>query len=1194
MQYRKYFHLHIRVVGVLTVLIWAAAFAFIMAFTALPASAAPGDVIITPSQDMIFQELPVEVETELGPAGSLKQAPLWKEIAEVLKNPYEIICTPADNIFGQTCVSTTERRPGFGTPMPPLNVYPYNYVVQTGQPLRLRTSDGEVSWDQPGPLFAPGDLPVDELTTREIIGYLVVDEDNNLVVSNPDENVLIPPDGTIVAVPGVNDDGMLIDIDGNVITELEEPVNENHFFKNREAAELLGKSLFWDMQIGSDGVQSCGSCHFHAGVDNRTRNQLNPGHLGGDLTLQVTGPNTDVVASDFPFHKLADPDIPGEPLLNPGNVVRDSNDVMSSMGVSIFKEFVDIPPIGNSSFGPPSPIGGIRPLLPDIGNIVPDPIPVMQGLRRIEPRHTPTFHAAAFNFDNFWDGRARFNFNGGSVFGATDPFHHIFVTVQGQLQPMTHPDEADIPLNQWTGGEAPVRIKFSSLASQAVGPPLSEFEMSFLGRNWGKIGKKMLQGRVVPLANQLVAVDDSVLGPYSNQGGSECIEESKPTAVGMPGLCTTYPDMIEDAFYDVLWNKTNKHLRIVPDVTDGFDSVRLDIFNGPADAMDTDQVTQMEANFSLFFGLAVQAYEQLTIPDDTPFDRFMDENPRAAFGVAQPGEQGTLLPEHIPGLVGPINLNSGFGEDELFGFDIFAGSNITAALPIGSDRNPDGFGSNPFLRTARCMLCHLGPEQSDHTINVNHGILISSTELELPPPGASEPTGPLALVTGFVLAEEVEEPAQDGVEVENRNFSIVEPATVANYAAELEPYAARIGLPSGIAFQDNGIYNVGLRPTDEDIGRGGDDPFGWPLALASLALKNLAGPDFEPCDTPGDICTGAMPNFDPDEGFGGGLYEETGGDMLYPGTTYTLQSINPGLEVEPALPLLPDYLAEWTNNLPAAEAHPQIDELAFAPNTITEVPVVEFGENQFGSDQNCIFVGDPNDPEDVAANDWGPRCPNVQSAVPNNFEPNLNGTYPFSNRVARNGAFKVPHLRNVELTGPYFHTGSYLTLRQVTDFYIRGGDFPITNSEDRDPNLVDVRVQAFGFGGTSELVPINIDGVPDSFSIYDAMPDSDHPNTPEPATSTPENAIESIVKFLLSLTDDRVKFERAPFDHPEIFVPIDGTAPENTGGRAAMAADPTFRQVPASGSGGIATALPNFLDISSTPVVGVDNDHFDR
>ena len=40
------------------------------------------------------------------------------------------------------------------------------------------------------------------------------------------------------------------------------------------------------------------------------------------------------------------------------------------------------------------------------------------------------------------------------------------------------------------------------------------------------------------------------------------------------------------------------------------------------------------------------------------------------------------------------------------------------------------------------------------------------------------------------------------------------------------------------------------------------------------------------------------------------------------------------------------------------------------------------------------------------------------------------------------GAFKSPGLRNVELTGPYFHTGGAETLEQVVEFYARNGDVP--------------------------------------------------------------------------------------------------------------------------------------------------------
>ena len=39
------------------------------------------------------------------------------------------------------------------------------------------------------------------------------------------------------------------------------------------------------------------------------------------------------------------------------------------------------------------------------------------------------------------------------------------------------------------------------------------------------------------------------------------------------------------------------------------------------------------------------------------------------------------------------------------------------------------------------------------------------------------------------------------------------------------------------------------------------------------------------------------------------------------------------------------------------------------------------------------------------------------------------------------GSFKSVGLRNIELTGPYFHNGGTATLEQLVDFYARGGDF---------------------------------------------------------------------------------------------------------------------------------------------------------
>lgn len=88
------------------------------------------------------------------------------------------------------------------------------------------------------------------------------------------------------------------------------------------------------------------------------------------------------------------------------------------------------------------------------------------------------------------------------------------------------------------------------------------------------------------------------------------------------------------------------------------------------------------------------------------------------------------------------------------------------------------------------------------------------------------------------------------------------------------------------------------------------------------------------------------------------------------------------------------------------------------------------------------------------------------------------------------GAFKVPTLRNVELTGPYMHNGSMSTLEQVVEFYNRGGNF---DNIERAPDLISL-------------------GLNDREKI-------------------------ELVTFLRSLTDERVRWEKAPFDHPELMIP---------------------------------------------------------
>ena len=96
------------------------------------------------------------------------------------------------------------------------------------------------------------------------------------------------------------------------------PAAYNAIVKNPAVLLTLGKALFWDVQVGNGNHQACASCHFHAGADTRTVNQLNPGvnqQPAGDNSFgnaagktgsgATAGPNYAVTAADFPFHRLA-------------------------------------------------------------------------------------------------------------------------------------------------------------------------------------------------------------------------------------------------------------------------------------------------------------------------------------------------------------------------------------------------------------------------------------------------------------------------------------------------------------------------------------------------------------------------------------------------------------------------------------------------------------------------------------------------------------------------------------------------------------------------------------------------------------------------------------------------------------------------------------------------------------------------
>src|SRR5262249_34676635 len=102
------------------------------------------------------------------------------------------------------------------------------------------------------------------------------------------------------------------------------------YVKDPAALVALGKALFWDMQVGSDGRQACATCHFHAGADHRAQNQLS--RTSDSLPLNHT-----LTLDEFPFHTLANP------ADNRSAVLRDAQTIAGSSGV-FRRIFVDVTP----------------------------------------------------------------------------------------------------------------------------------------------------------------------------------------------------------------------------------------------------------------------------------------------------------------------------------------------------------------------------------------------------------------------------------------------------------------------------------------------------------------------------------------------------------------------------------------------------------------------------------------------------------------------------------------------------------------------------------------------------------------------------------------------------------------------------------------------------------------------------------
>ena len=334
------------------------------------------------------------------------------------------------------------------------------------------------------------------------------------------------------------------------------PPDLERYVADPRALVVLGKALFWDVQVSSDNRVACASCHFHAGADHRRQNQL-------ATTKDPVALNWALEPGDFPFSYA---------FMGAGHRA-------GSAGV-LPRQFVAVSHDG----------------APDVGYPLEDgPYPTAKGahVRQVTPRNAPSVINAVYSFRSFWDGRASDIFTGRTIAGDADESGRVLAEANGDVHPVR------------------VRVERSALASQAVGPPLETIEMSYRGRSWPLIGRKLIGAR--PLALQHVSSDDSVLGPYANPAGTGFTNGH------------TYASLTRAAFRPEYWRYaglvdergTSLGRRLREPGSTGF--------------------YQDEYNFSFFFGLAIQAYESTLVSDDSPYDRYLDGDTKALAPVELDG-----------------------------------------------------------------------------------------------------------------------------------------------------------------------------------------------------------------------------------------------------------------------------------------------------------------------------------------------------------------------------------------------------------------------------------------------------------------------------------------------------------------------------------------------------------------------------
>jgi cytochrome c peroxidase len=910
------------------------------------------------------------------------------------------------------------------------------------------------------------------------------------------------------------------------------------FVADAEAAVALGKALFWDMQAGSDFGRrvvdgevvyqgtACASCHYRSGADPRDRHTSRVAYVAWDRYRLDPG-----------HPAAADPANPREhlgefvqrPFIPNGDVrtdVRDVSLVVGSQGVEprVFDGLNVAAPPGRREWrselsnprtpsceacGPAGLAAARATTLPEWMMFLEGQRPEGRLVRQITGRNSPTIVNSVFADRLFHDGRAESTFNGFSIFGDHDP------------RTVLHRRDG-------AGRVVPVRVAIShaALASQSVGPIVNDVEMSYLGRTFPDVADKLLDRPW--LEHQEVSPTDSVL--------------SRKAWFRPDGRRVTYRQLIKKAFRSDWWaeSPTGASHADVPLVLDGDCA--------------TEQApmgTLVEANFPLFWGLSLMLYQSTLISNASPFDAML----RGDGGPVEKRWQDDYRRLLAPVMMDRATTAGGAPPPEL--------STGTAVFQLGF---------RTFIAHG-CVECHEGP------------LFSAIAERD----GAVEPGPPIAKTIGNTLLPFAQ---ADAIAINVHRFRL---ATIAEVARLL----GAAGIPPAVGESLQGALWDQLTRAHGDIAVlrcGVRDVLGRQPVAVSHAAADAIADLLMTYEKRAATSTGGRIAFSEDERVA--LAEELTTPvlvekMLIPTEQRPLGAAGPLPFLRPRLPIAgalageayafydsgfyalgvsPPRLDRGIGGWEAMRSCPPGRPLAAARGTVaadaaTEEELVERQQAANGARGTAyrfpMTAADaapamaaaaacnpgpvPEFPFDIS---WSRSVFPPVSGIDDlavrtrrsdahflarsrrlvfNEEPyGYRKPFLHDNELAFWGAFRTPTLRNVEITAPYMHNGRLLDIDSVIEFYDDGGTL---------------------------------------WQRVDTNPDKHPAMVPLGLTESERKALRF---FLACLTDPRVRFERAPFDHPSLVVVNGYEAATGRTGRERL------EHIPATGASGLETPLPLF------------------